>query len=637
MKLRIIIYSAVLAFAVFPSCDFLDKMPDDQKTMEMVWENRKETESYLYNIYSQIPNEGQIWDGCPWVGASDEADMIWSRYTTYKMNIGSWSATSNYYDQWGAYYKAIRASFVFENNVDKCYELSDVLKDQYRSEVKFLRGFYYWKLLQQYGPFVLIEEETEFADDWNNYPRTPYDDCVNYICRMFEEAEANLPWTWRTDDKWMGKPDKLACRAVKAEVLHMAASPQWNGNAEYASFKNSDGTPLVNTTYDENKWKRAAAAAKDVIDQVENRPELGIKLYRNDENGDAVFNPYISVRDVQLKKWNCEVIWAGTKNDPNNFEKHSAPRPGGWCGVAATQRIVDAFYMIDGKTIDDNTSSYTESGFAATAHPKWTDNSIGQVQKGESWGHRIGEHNMYANREARFYAAILYNGRPIPQVDNSDRDVYSSSVNKDGWGRAELYGNGIAGANGNADHSATGYLILKMVSPSSNPYRGRGAEWRPFIFIRLAKVYLDYIEALNEYDPSNADIKKYWDLIRSRAGLPSIFTTYPGIAGDRDKQLEYILRERQVELCFEGDRYFTTRRRWIAHTTDTSRPENRRMFGDGGAFYGLNVTVGNSFSDENFYLRTKFEDRVFEKKMYIFPITQYELDRNTSMVQNPWW
>ena len=127
-----------------------------------------------------------------------------------------------------------------------------------------------------------------------------------------------------------------------------------------------------------------------------------------------------------------------------------------------------------------------------------------------------------------------------------------------------MYGNGASGANGNADHSATGYLMLKYVSPDSNPYRSRGADWRPYIVYRLGRFYLDYIEALNEIDPNNEDIEIYWDRIRSRAGLPSIFDTYPNIKGDKELQLEYILRERQVELAFEGKRYWDIWR-WLLY------------------------------------------------------------------------
>jgi len=641
MKMKNKIYIAFLSTLIlFTSCsDFLDKMPDDQKTMDMVWESQKETEAYLYNIYSQLPDERIMWEFCPYIAISDEMDIIWDRYDASKMNVGSWNPTTNYYDRWGDYYKAIKASFIFENNVDKCYELDNTLKTQYKAEVKFLRGFYYWLLLRQYGPFVLLEEDSDQNDDWNLYTRTPYDQCVEYICRMMDEAQADLPADWRvTNRNWMGKPDQMACKAVKAQVLHMAASPQWNGNADYNNFKNQDGTPLTNTVYDVEKWRKAATAAHEVIVAAE--ATVGgaqeRKLYRNDEHGDITFSAYKSVQDVHLVKWNCEYLWGTTTSNFDNVEVHATPRPGGWSGLGATQRVVDAFYMFDGKTIEDPSSMYVETGFASTAHPNWTNDDVTEIRKRMNWGHRAEEWNMYANREARFYASIIYNGRPLPQVSDEDRDIYSSNNNKDGWGRVELYNKGMSGAEG-ADHSTTGYLVFKFVNPGSNVYRRQGSEWRQTTYIRLAEIYLNYIEALNEYDPSHPDIKKYWDLIRDRAGLPSIFTTYPAIQGDRDKQLEYIIRERQVELCFEGDRYFTTRRRLMSHQTDTQRPVDRRMYGDNGAVYGLNILSGNDFSSTGFYNRTVVENRVFEKKMYLFPITQYEMDRNKSMVQNPGW
>src|SRR5690606_41730587 len=48
-------------------------------------------------------------------------------------------------------------------------------------------------------------------------------------------------------------PTKIACKAVKAEALLFAASPQWNGNKEYANFKNKDGKLLANINYDESR------------------------------------------------------------------------------------------------------------------------------------------------------------------------------------------------------------------------------------------------------------------------------------------------------------------------------------------------------------------------------------------------
>lgn len=640
MKNNKIIYALIITLsASLASCNYLDKMPDDQKTMDMVWANQDETESYLYNIYAALPTHASVmWSDVPWVTISDEMDIPWERYYPNSINVGSWNPTTNYYNVWEAYYKAIRASIVFENNVHRCYELDYSLMLQYMAEAKFLRGYYYWLLLRQYGPFVLVEDEIDWSLDEINIPRTPYDKCVEYICRMMDEAGKDLPVSWKSNPTWMGKPDKLACKAVKSQVLLMAASPQWNGNPNYAGFVNNDGTALAATGYSEQKWKDAAAAARDLITTAEaiTDPETIVRLYRNDENNDGTFNAFRSVADVHIVKWNCEYLWGTTKVDFNNMERHSTPRPGGYSGLSPSQRVVDAFYMNNGRTIDDAASGYLETGFAASAHPAWTADNVSEIRKRNNWGHRIGDYNMYANREARFYASILYNGRPIPQVAPEDRNLYSSADNKDGWGRVEFYSKGMSDAS-SADHTTTGYLMLKYVNYNSNPNRTQYSAWRNGTYIRLAEIYLNYIEALNEYDPTNADIKKYWDMIRSRAGLPSIFDTYPAIKGDRDKQLEYIIRERQVELCFEGDRYFTTRRRLLSDKVDLQRPADKRMFGDNGPLYGMNLSAGGGFQAVDFYRRTAVETRVFDKKMYLFPITQYEMDRNKGMVQNPGW
>ena len=56
------------------------------------------------------------------------------------------------------------------------------------------------------------------------------------------------------------------------------------------------------------------------------------------------------------------------------------------------------------------------------------------------------------------------------------------------------------------------------------------------VYIRYATILLNYIEALNEYDPTHADIRKYWDMIRERAGVPSAFVASPQIAGDKNLQ-----------------------------------------------------------------------------------------------------
>ncbi|WP_080902974.1 RagB/SusD family nutrient uptake outer membrane protein [Parabacteroides sp. Marseille-P3160] len=656
MKKQIIILVAVLS-CMFAGCsDFLDKQPDDMKTDDMVWSSRTEVEGYLANVYAAIPLHNLHQDD-PWLGCSDEIDLSWTVYNTYGINLGNWNPSSGFYNKYSLWYRAIRASFVFENNVDKCDELGKDLKIQYKAEVKFLRGYYYWLLLRQYGPVVLLKELQSGDTDYASLMRAPFDECVDYICQMMDEAEKDLPLHWRDNTSWMGKPNKMVCKAIKSQVLLLAASPQWNGNEEYEDFKNPDGSQLANTIYDENKWEKAAAASREVINISEQNPEAKLRLYKNNENGDDEFNPYKSYVDVQLIKWNCEIIWGAYGNyNTEAWMIHTTPGPKTLGGVGPTQRLVDAFLMENGKTIDDPNSGYIKDGFSTTPNKHWNPQNravntedgrkkmIADIRQCDAWGHWAGDWNMYANREPRFYASILYNRRIIPQLpdDIDKRNYFNTAGQKDGYARAELYYGGVSRQSGSYTFfSRTGYLAFKNNDPMANMYDRIFPQQYMNVFIRYAEILLNYIEALNEYDPSNADIRKYWDMIRERAGIPSVFSTNPEIAGNKDLQREFIIRERQIELNSEGDRYFTTRRRWLAHTPDQGGATDDRKYGDGGRMWGMDINAGdpasNNFSFSGFYNVVPFETRIFRKEYYLFPIPQTEIDMSKKLVQNPWW
>jgi hypothetical protein len=98
--------------------------------------------------------------------------------------------------------------------------------------------------------------------------------------------------------------------------------------------------------------------------------------------------------------------------------------------------------------------------------------------------------------------------------------------------------------------------------------------------------------------------------------------------GDQTQMRNFILRERQVELCFENDRYFTLVRRKLL-----GKPVNQTI-------YGMNVAAddgGLGFAFTGFYTRTLFQTRTWDDKMYLFPIAQTDIDNDNSIVQNPGW
>lgn len=594
----------------FASCSkYLDKKPDNLLTQDQLWLTKANAEAYLYNVYSYVYNT----DGGDWasMGASDESSVCIPTVNVRQMVSGNWSAASWYFYTWGNFYTGIRKSFVFEANIDNvpANEMSNELKTQYKAEVKYLRGWFYWQILKQYGPYVKLTAPIAQDADFNQYPRAPFDTCVLHINQLMDEAATALPVSWPSSSNY-GRPTKGTCLAVKAQTTLLAASPLWNGNTRFANFKNQDGTALASTTYSADKWKAAADAAKAVIDLN------SYKLFTNIDEGDATFNPYLSVRNLFLTTWNNEIIFSCNGWSHWGFTKCSSPGPGGYNMYNATQNIVDAFSMANGRTIDDATSGYTETGFAG-------------ADAAQTWAHKKGEWNMYANREPRFYAYIQYNGRPVlPAPSTDDKNYYSSEANLDGKGRAELYYSGKSGQKAAGSNNITGYDVLKRISPNDNIRFDNPDNPRPYILIRYAEILLDYIEALNEYDPTNPDIVTYLNVVRTRAGLPGVETVYPNAVGNKDQMRKHILRERNVELCFESDRYYTLLRRQMMNDPNVK------------AIYGMNVAGDDSglgFSYTGYYTRTLFQQRFWDDKMYIFPIQQTDIERDNALVQNPGW
>jgi len=600
---------AVLIPASFISCKkYLDQKPDNLLTEDQIWQTRANAEAYLYNIYSLVHNT----DGGDYatMGAADESSVCIPGVGVRQMVSGNWNASTPYFYNWGSYYAGIRESFIFEANIGTVAPslLSDSLKVQYTAEVKFLRGYFYWQILRQYGPFVKITGLVSQTANYNVYPRAPFDTCVAYIDQLMDEAAAHLPATWNVSSNY-GRATKGACLAVKAQAALLAASPLWNGNPSFSNFKNHDGTALAPASADVTRWKTAAAAAKAVIDLN------AFHMFTNLDEGGSSFDPYLSVRDLFLVSWNKEIIFSNNKWSQYGWTKCTSPGPGGFNLYNATQNIVDAFYMANGRTIDDPQSGYVETGFAAASDTNY-------------WGHLQGEWNMYAHREARFYAYIQYNKHPVlPAQTVDDKNYFSSPANRDGTGRIEFYYSGLSGQKVAGSNNITGYDPLKNVSPSDNARSGQ-VNYRPQILIRYSEIVLDYVEALNEYDPGNPDIVTYLDMVRARAGLPGIATVYPSAIGDPAQMRNYILRERQVELCFENDRYFTLIRRKLLGS-----PVNQTI-------YGMNTTAddgGLGFSFAGFYTRTLFQARTWDDKMYLFPIAQVDIDNDNSIVQNPGW
>ncbi len=97
----------------------------------------------------------------------------------------------------------------------------------------------------------------------------PVDDCVNTISGWLDSAAARLPERITERKYRTGKSHQAYCLSRESQTVVMAASPLFNGNPDYASFKDKDGVALFNPTFDANKWVKARDAAKAAMESAE--------------------------------------------------------------------------------------------------------------------------------------------------------------------------------------------------------------------------------------------------------------------------------------------------------------------------------------------------------------------------------
>jgi len=209
--------------------------------------------------------------------------------------------------------------------------------------------------------------------------------------------------------------------------------------------------------------------------------------------------------------------------------------------------------------------------------------------------------NPYNDRDPRLALFVMLNnssfkGRPVETFEGGKDNVPT-----------------------NVNSTKTGYYMRKFMIESA--FWGVGAAInvrRPWVVFRYAEVLLNNAESINEAQGPVAEAYASINQIRARVGMPALPT---GLT--KDQMRERIQRERQVELCFEDHRFYDVRR-W------KRGPElfNR-------AVTGMRITrTGTTFT----YTRFPVETRIFNEKMYRFPIPQTELNRAPkNLKQNVGW
>ena len=628
MKKQNSIYTLLIALLCFvSSCDYLgvsDQLAGGLQNTEQVFDNVSYTKRWYANVFAGIPdysginsvNVGAFKN--PWTGMCDELVVGYGNSSKY--NNSDRNAANMGFHRYGDCYKYIRQANIF---LQKAHPImttgtqgDQLLEDeltQMKANVRFMRAFYHYLLFEQYGPIILVKDKIYNATEDQDVPRNTVDEVIEYIDSELTAVASELTQEPIFEDKdYRAWPTKGVALAVRAKLWLYAASPLLNGGyREALSVTNPDGTRLF-PDYDAGKWEKALAACKDFIDYAEaGRYEL-YKEYK-DDNG-AVIDPDKSVYNL-FQKYTHEIIWATANNDwggmnGDAFDRRIAPRceKNGLGSTGVTQELVDAFYMKDGFPVSataylPQSTLYQEEGYGT--YKDQNDNFSKKYTN-------VTVSNRYLNREPRFYNTVFFNGRQWPVSCN----------------QVLFYNGGNSGVQ-EGQATLTGYMLFKRFNRSvslTNP--GVASQFRPSIIFRLADFYLMYAEAANEVNPNDARVLKYLNLVRERAGLPDIETLNPAIRGNQELQRAAIQRERQIELATEGQRYFDVRRWMIADKNGEGRQN--------GYVHGMNVR-GESNDKEDFNRIVEASQIVFNRKMYLYPMPDFEMRKTKNLVQYPGW
>lgn len=565
----------LLSVAGMIACD-MDPELELQLTEEDVIRTYNNTMGRANAVYTYLPDGFSYIGGAMLASACDEAEHTSESSAVHKFNTGAWSYLNNPDGAWSRCFDGIYAANLFleksddvnldylrydpDQNEQAKYELYMGNIERAKLEVRFLRAFFCFELVERYGGIPILDRTYGMDDDWSGIGRNSLAECIGFIVSECDEIAPELPAIH--DSGETGRVTRGAALALKSRALLFAASdlfndPSWAagyGHPELISM--SAGVSAAGERL--QRWDDAARAAKAVLDLSEaryalltNYPDIFLKSYSNNE---AIF----------VRRYGSGYSFESA-NYPVGFDNGNS-------GTAPSQNLVDAFETKSGKAFDWNDPDMTS--------------------------------DPYSDRDPRLAYTVITNGSVF-----KDRTIEIFEGGRDG--------KGVVNA------TRTGYYLRKYVDPDVNLLQGRGTV-HAWIIFRLAEMYLNYAEAMNEaYGPSDAHgygmtAVEALNMIRRRKSveMPSISS-----AVSQEELRERIRNERRVELAFEGHRMFDARRWMIAEEAF------------GAPLMGVDIQQN---SQSYLYTPVAVESRAFETKMYLYPVPQTDLNIS-GWPQNPLW
>ena len=491
---------------------------------------------------------------------SDEATG--STGSTLAMWSGNYQASSDVTTIYPRMYQGIRIVNTTLEKLDAVPWTSDYNPKIIKAQMLFLRGLFYFELIKRFGDAVIVPSVLGASDN-TDLPRSPFTEVLSYILKDLQEAEMilaaeNSP-VYSPANEWdPGNYGRVTVGAVKALKARLILL---------------DASPLHNASGDAVKWRAAAKASKDIID---------MNKYTLHPDYSNLLNVNTSPEYIMIKVRPPRAL-GGMMND---FIM-SRGSGGGQGLLNPTQNHVDLYEAVKknaaGQIISSAPINAPGSGYTLL--------------------------NPYTDRDPRFYANIIYNDMPW----QGRRIIMYINVSPPA-GQPQDYGTG-------ATFTRTRYYCRKLW-PEVYRTSSTATSLLNYVVFRYGEVLLNYAEALNEAEGPVADVYKYINEIRTRAGMPALPAGLSKI-----EMRTRIHNERGVELAFEELRWWDVLR-WKKGPELVSQTITAMDV----------IKTPSGFTYSVVPVDAAFQRAPFQDHMYYYPIPRSEINKSKgALTQNPGW
>lgn len=620
MKKELFKILPLLVFGLFlGSCndDFLETTPLDQVAESSVWTSEKLAEAAVLDLYQGT------WAGTLTREETTDAFTDQAVFTHPGRGVdgyteGKMNPAGNYMDMqwfsWDQIYPFIRSANIAIQRLEANEAgFGEDFVNKLLGEAYFMRGYYYFQLMRQFGGVVVLTEPLTLESEANN-PRASFEETVNQIVADLDRSIQLLDGVPESK----ATAHKITALAMKSRALTHAASDLYEPSkassvATIASYGNKE---LIGYTggSQASRWEAAKAASKALLDATTgykldySAPASAAEAQQNyediwlqgDQNQDFIWGRLIEGFGYGSRTYPGGDGWSqgpgmvALYHGPNGYHE--------WAGTTPTEALVSKYSMADGTPFD--------------------------------WDNPEHAADPYANREPRLYASILFDGAPWKQ--RTDDVVKFDKFNELQTGFYTLSDgtiiNGVDTRQGPIEDwngSRTGYYFKKFADPFQPASWPNNLQKIDAPYIRYTEILLNYVEAnINLGD--EAEAKEWLNRLRFRNGLPAV-------TASGDALLELYKRERDKELVNEDARLFDMKR-WLEGPQSLNQQVQQVLI-QGTQKAGTTFTDYRKDSDMFDYTYTPtnivFENRIWQDHVYFMPISQTEIDRDPSLVQNP--